>query len=195
MISFSLGKKTSAKFLSAFPPVSASRTCCSRQSSIEHNSSQDQAQNDCCQQQQPSPVLGWMAQNADEMSAIVVGDDSDECVTGTSTNSHHGQKPHGAVVRSARSREKQACGRWKRYRCRDGQSAGTPSCEKLENGIDLPISKLAVQVRQSRRSCNSEREVCSDNRSCCCHRCIFIPRIVVAGSEYCRQDVGASKCW
>ncbi len=141
----------------------ASRTSCSRQSSIEHNSSHDQAEDDRREQQQPAPMLGRMAQSTDEMAAIVIRDDCDECVTRTPANSHHRQKSSDAVVRSTCRREKYACGPWKRYCRRDGNSACAPFPKKVENGIQFPMPELAVQVSRSGFSCDSEREVCADH--------------------------------
>lgn len=97
------------------------------------------------------------------------------------------------AIRSSCRREKHACGKWKRYRRRDGKSTGAPFVKKTENGIQLPISEFAVQVSQSGPSCDSEREVGSDHRPCCCNSCVLVPRIALASSENCRQDVGTSK--
>jgi hypothetical protein len=41
------------------------------QSSIEHDASTDQSEDDRREQQQRAPILGRMAQNTDEMAAIV----------------------------------------------------------------------------------------------------------------------------
>jgi len=136
-----------------------------------------------------------MAQNTDEMAAIVIRDDCDECVTRTPANSHHRQKSPGAVVRSPCRREKHACRRWKRYRRRDGKSARAPFVKKNKNDIQLAMSELALQVSRSSPSCDSKREVCSDHRSCGCNCRVLVPRIAVGGGENCRQDVGASKGW
>jgi hypothetical protein len=111
------------------------------------------------------------------------------------SDSHHRQKSSDAVVRSTCRREKYACGPWKRHRRRDGNSACAPFVKKAENRIQFSISELAVQVSRSGFPCDSERKVCPGHRSCCGNCRILVPRIAVAGSENCRQDVGASKCW
>src|ERR1019366_388394 len=67
--------------------------------------------------------------------------------------------------------------------------------KKAENRIQFSISELAVQVSRSGFPCDSERKVCPGHRSCCGNCRILVPPIAVAGSENCRQDVGASKCW
>ena len=139
------------------------RTCCSRQSSIDRNSNDDQAEDDCREQQQPAPILARLAQSTDEMSAIVIGDNCDDSITSSTADRHDGQKSPEAVVRSTCRPEKHACRKWKWYRCRDGETTGTPFLEKAKNGIQLSISEPAVQVRQSGLPCDSEREVCPDH--------------------------------
>jgi len=171
------------------------RTRCSHQSSVDCNSSDDQAEDDCREQQQPAPILARLAQSAYEMSAIVIGDNCDDSITSSTADSHDCQKSPEAVVRSTCRPEKHACRKWKWYRCRSGESTGSPFVKKAENGIQLPISELAVQVGRSGPSCDSEREKGSDHRPCCRDCRILVPRIAVAGSENCRQNVGAAKCW
>src|SRR5438876_1121549 len=171
------------------------RTCCSRQSSIDRNSSDDQAEDDCREQQQPAPILARLAQSAYEMSAIVIGDNCDDSITSSTADGHDCQKSPETIVRSTCRPEKHACRKWKWYRCRGGESTGSPFVKKAENGIQLPISELAVQVGRSGPSCDSEREEGSDHRPCCRDCRILVPRIAVTGSENCRQDVGAAKCW
>jgi len=87
-----------------------------------------------------------MAQNTDEMASIVIGDDRDECVTCTPANDHYRQKSPDTVVRSTCGREKHACGHRNRYRRGDGKSSGAPFMKEVENGIQLPMPELAVQV-------------------------------------------------
>src|SRR5437870_157744 len=177
------------------PSTAASRTCCSRQSSIDRNSSDDQAEDDCREQQQPALILARLAQSAYEMSAIVIGDNCDDSITSSTADSDDCQKSPETIVRSTCHPEKHACRKWKWYRCRGGESTGSPFVKKAENGIQLPISELAVQVGRSGPSCHSECEECSDHRPYCRNCRILVPRIAVAGSENCRQDVGAAKCW
>jgi hypothetical protein len=86
-----------------------------------------------------------MAQNTDEMESIVIGDDRDECVTYTPANDHYRQKSHDTVVGST-GREEHACGHRNRYRRRDGNSTGALFMKEVENGIQLPMPELAVQV-------------------------------------------------
>src|SRR5438876_6483132 len=171
------------------------RTCCSRQSSIDRNSNDDQAEDDCREQQQPAPILARLAQSTDEMSAIVIGDNCDDSITSSTADSDDCQKSPETIVRSTCHPEKHACRKWKWYRCRGGESTGSPFVKKAENGIQLPISELAVQVGRSGPSCDSEREEGSDHRPCGRDCRILVPRIAVAGSEYCRQNVGTTKCW
>src|SRR5437660_5597454 len=57
------------------------RTRCSHQASVDCNSSDDQAEDDCREQQQPAPILARLAQSAYEMSAIVIGDNCDDSIT------------------------------------------------------------------------------------------------------------------
>src|SRR5437773_1243316 len=171
------------------------RTCCSRQSSIDRNSNDDQAEDDCREQQQPAPILARLAQSTDEMSAIVIGDNCDDSITSSTADSDDCQKSPETIVRSTCHPEKHACRKWKWYRCRGGESTGSPFVKKAENGIQLPISELAVQVGRSGPSCHSECEECSDHRPYCRNCRILVPRIAVAGSENCRQNVGAAKCW
>jgi hypothetical protein len=99
------------------------------------------------------------------------------------------------TLRSTCHPEKHACRKWKRYRCRGGKSTGAPFVKKAENGIQLPISELAVQVGRSGPSYDSEREEGSDHRPCCRNCRILVPRVAMAGSENCRQNVGTAKCW
>jgi hypothetical protein len=47
------------------------------------------------------PILGWMAQNTDEMATIVIGDDRDKCVTCTPANRHYRQKSPDTVLAPA----------------------------------------------------------------------------------------------
>src|SRR5438552_4728174 len=171
------------------------RTCCSRKSSVDCNSSDDQAEDDCREQQQPAPILARLAQSAYEMSAIVIGDNCDDSITSSTADGHDCQKSPETIVRSTCHPEKHACRKWKWYRCRGGESTGSPFVKKAENGIQLPISELAVQVGRSGPSCHSECEECSDHRPYCRNCRILVPRIAVAGSENCRQNVGAAKCW
>src|SRR5437899_342298 len=159
------------------------RTCCSRQSSIDRNSNDDQAEDDCREQQQPAPILARLAQSTDEMSAIVIGDNCDDSITSSTADSDDCQKSPETIVRSTCHPEKHACRKWKWYRCRGGESTGSPFVKKAENGIQLPISELAVQVGRSGPSCDSEREKGSDHRTCCRNCRILVPRIAVAGSE------------
>ena len=171
-----------------------SRTRWSRESFIEHNSSHDQTEDDGCGQEQPTPILGWMAESADEMASIVIGDDCNEGVTCAPANDHYGQKSPDTVVGSTCGREEHACGHRNRYRRGDGKSTGAPFMKEVENGIQLPMPELTVQVCRSSPSCESKREVCADHRSCRCNCRILIRRIAVAGRKNCRQDVRASKC-
>src|SRR5579864_231847 len=67
------------------------------------------------------------------MATIVIRDDCDECVTGTSANSHDWQKSPDTVVRSTCRREKHAGGKRERYRRRNGKSTGAPFVKKAEN--------------------------------------------------------------
>src|SRR6266566_818106 len=159
------------------------RTRCSHQSSVDCNSSDDQAEDDCREQQQPAPILARLAQSAYEMSAIVIGDNCDDSITSSTADSHDCQKSPEAVVRSTCRPEKHACRKWKGYRRRSGESTGAPFVKKAENGIQLPISELAVQVGRSGPSCDSEREKGSDHRPCCRNCRILVPRIAMAGSE------------
>jgi hypothetical protein len=92
-------------------------------------------------------ILGRMAQNTDEMASIVIGDDRDECVTYTPANDHYRQKSPDTIVGSTCGREEHACGHRNRYRRGDGKSAGAPFMKEVENGIQLPMPELAVQVR------------------------------------------------
>jgi hypothetical protein len=124
----------------------ASHTCCRRQSSVEHNSSYDQAEEDGREQQQPAPILAWVAQSADEMSSIVVGNDCDGSVTGSPANRYDRYKPPNAVLRSTCCREKDACRKRKRHCRRDRKSTGASSVEISKNDIQLAMSELAVQV-------------------------------------------------
>jgi hypothetical protein len=87
-----------------------------------------------------------MAQNTDEMASIVIGDDRDECVTYTPANDHYRQKSPDTVVGSTCGREEHACGHRNRYRRGDGKSTGAPFMKEVENGIQLPMPELAVQV-------------------------------------------------
>jgi hypothetical protein len=75
------------------------RSCCSRQSSIDRNSSDDQAEDDCREQQQPAPILARLAQSADEMSAIAIGDSCDDSITSNTADSDDCQKSPEAIVR------------------------------------------------------------------------------------------------
>jgi len=168
------------------------RTRCSHQSSVDCNSSDDQAEDDCREQQQPAPILARLAQSAYEMSAIVIGDNCDDSITSSTADGHDCQKSPETIVRSTCRPEKHACRKWKWYRCRGGESTGSPFVKKAENGIQ-PISELAVQVGRSGPSCDSEREEGSDHRPCCRDCRILVPRIAVAGSENCRQNVGTAK--
>ena len=92
------------------------------------------------------------------MSAIVIGDNCDDSITSSTADSHDGQKSPETIVRSTCHPEKHACRKWKWHRCRGGESTGSPFVKKAENGIQLPISELAVQVGRSGPSCDSERE-------------------------------------
>lgn len=87
-----------------------------------------------------------MAQNTDEMASIVIGDDRDECVTYTPANDYYRQKSPDTVVGSTCGREEHACGHRNRYRRGDGKSTGAPFMKEVENGIQLPMPELAVQV-------------------------------------------------
>src|SRR5438552_11967408 len=127
--------------------------------------------------------LARLAQSAYEMSAIVIGDNCDDSITSSTADSHDCQKSPEAVVRSKCRPEKHACRKWKWYRCRSGESTGAPFVKKAENGIQLPISELAVQVGRSGPSCDSEREKGSDHRPYGRDCRILVPRIAVAGSE------------
>ncbi len=140
---------------------SSTRWSC--QSFIEHNSSQDQTEDDRGGQQQPAPILGWMAQNTDKMASIVICDDRDEGVTRTSANDHDCQKSPDTVVRRTGRRKEHAGGHRNWYRRGDSKSACAPCLKKVENGIQFPIRELAVQVSRSSFSCDPEREVCSDD--------------------------------
>ncbi len=79
-------------------------------------------------------------------------------------------------------------------RRQEHKSTGPPFVKKAEYGIQLPISKLALQVCRSGLPRDSEREVCTDHRPRRCDCCILVPGIAVGGGENCRQDVGTSKC-
>src|SRR5438445_4582769 len=92
------------------------------------------------------------------MSAIVIGDNCDDSITSSTADSHDCQKSPETIVRSTCHPEKHACRKWKWHRCRGGESTGSPFVKKAENGIQLPISELAVQVGRSGPSCDSERE-------------------------------------
>src|SRR5947208_1414500 len=174
--------------------ASLSTRCC-REGCIDRNSRDDQAEDDCHEQQQPAPILARLAQSAYEMSAIVIDDNCDDSITSSTADSHDCQKSPEAVDRSTCRPEKHACRKWKWYRCRSGESTGSPFVKKAENGIQLPISELTVQVGRSGPSCDSEREKGSDHRPCCRNCRILVPRIAMAGSENCRQNVGAAECW
>src|ERR1039458_3601822 len=100
-----------------------------------------------------------MAQNTDEMASIVIGDDRDECVTYTPANDHYRQKSPDTIVGSTCGREEHACGHRNRYRRGDGKSTGAPFMKEVENGIQLPMPELAVQVSRSGFSCESERAI------------------------------------
>src|SRR5439155_1514882 len=83
--------------------------------------------------QQPAPILARLAQSAYEMSAIVIGDNCDDSITSSTADSHDCQKSPEAVVRSTCRPEKHACRKWKWYRCRSGESTGSPFVKKAEN--------------------------------------------------------------
>jgi len=121
-----------------------SSTRWSQQSFIEHNSSPDQAEDDRCGQQQPAPILGWMAQSTDKMAPIVICDDCDAGVTCTSADDHDCQKSPDTVVRGTCGCEKHACGHWNRYCRRDRKSTGAPFLKEIENSIQFPMRELAV---------------------------------------------------
>src|SRR5205809_5213227 len=112
-------------------------------------------------------ILARRAQSAYEIPAIVIANDCDDSITSSTADGHDCQKSPETIVRSTCRPEKHACRKWKWYRRRGGESTGSPFVKKAENGIQLPISELAVQVGRSGPSCDSEREEGSDHRPCC----------------------------
>ena len=163
------------------------------QAAVDCDSAGDEGECDDDGEEHPSPILGGVAEGADEAAAVEVGDDGDGGVAGSAGEGNEYQEfSHGVIGRAGGS-EEHAGGRGDGNRSGGDQGSGSPLLEQLQKFCQLAFLELTFQVGVSGSACEAEGEVCANDRSGGGGGGVFVPRIAMTGGEDGGENVGTAE--